>query len=324
MEEIGCHFKFENIIGNTYHDTNLLLSSGRNCLRYIIKEKGIKKLFLPYFLCETLTDVAKKENVDIYFYHIDENYMPKDIDESKLDEKSYIYYVNYYGLFRDKINDLIKQYKYIIIDNTHDFFDKDKYEADTIYNYRKYFGVPDGACIIGHNLEYNPSYERGKSLPKVIEMLSREETQEFFHYSTFLEADKHFRNEDLRYMSNFTENYLHAINYQDALEIRLNNYRLLRNYLCKYNRLDLSTKELTYMYPLLVSDGKELRSYLKDHNIYSLKHWVNVEWNGSDESEILRADNMVLLPMDQRYDSKDMEYIAENIEDYYRKQLVKK
>ena len=49
-------------------------------------------------------------------------------------------------------------------------------------------------------------------------MLSRDETGKFFHYPTFLEADKHFRNEDLKYMSNFTENYLHAIDYELILK----------------------------------------------------------------------------------------------------------
>ena len=32
MEEIGCHFKFKKIIGNVYHDTDLLLSFGRMVL----------------------------------------------------------------------------------------------------------------------------------------------------------------------------------------------------------------------------------------------------------------------------------------------------
>lgn len=58
MEEIGCHFKFEKIIGNIYHDTNLLLSSGRNCLKYIINERNITTLFLPYFL------------LNFYSYHL--------------------------------------------------------------------------------------------------------------------------------------------------------------------------------------------------------------------------------------------------------------
>ena len=58
MEEIGCHFKFEKIICNIYHDTNLLLSSGRNCLKYIINERNITTLFLPYFL------------LNFYSYHL--------------------------------------------------------------------------------------------------------------------------------------------------------------------------------------------------------------------------------------------------------------
>lgn len=84
-------------------------------------------------------------------------------------------------------------------------------------NYRKYFGIPDGACIVSNDLVPNSKYSKGKSLDKVIEMLSRDETGQYFHYPTFLEADKHFRNEDLCYMSNFTENYLRAIDYETVL-----------------------------------------------------------------------------------------------------------
>jgi hypothetical protein len=47
-----------------------------------------------------------------------------------------IYFVNYYGLFKDNIQKIIDKYKYVIIDNTHDFFNKDNYGVDVIYNYR--------------------------------------------------------------------------------------------------------------------------------------------------------------------------------------------
>ena len=123
MEEIGAHFKFEKIVGNVYHNTDLLLSSGRNCLRYIIKERVIITLFLPYFLCESLSEVALDENVKIIYYHIDDNFMPIGIDEDELNDKTYLYFVNYYGLFRNQITELIDRYKYVTIDNTHDFFD---------------------------------------------------------------------------------------------------------------------------------------------------------------------------------------------------------
>ena len=48
MEEIGCHFKLEKIIGNKYHNSNLMLSSGRNCLRFIIKERKITTFILLF------------------------------------------------------------------------------------------------------------------------------------------------------------------------------------------------------------------------------------------------------------------------------------
>lgn len=323
MEEIGCHFKFEKIIGNVYHNTDLLLSSGRNCLKYIIKERGITTLFLPYFLCESLSEVSLSENVNIIYYHIDNNFMPIGIDESELNNKTYLYFVNYYGLFRDQIPELIDRYKYVIVDNTHDFFDKNNYNVDVIYNYRKYFGVPDGACIVSNDLRLNSSYTKGKSLEKVLEMISRDETGQYFHYPTFLEADKHFKNEDLCYMSNFTENYLRAINYQEVLNKRLENYKKLSILLSKYNQLNLDTKELTYMYPLLVVDGEDLRAYLKSNNIYSLRLWANVNWNGANAEEIKIADNMVLLPIDQRYSDKEMEYIASKVDNYYSKKSGK-
>ena len=88
-----------------------------------------------------------------------------------------IYFVNYYGLFKDNIQKI----------------------------------------IVSNDLVPNSKYSKGKSLDKVIEMLSRDETGQYFHYPTFLEADKHFRNEDLCYMSNFTENYLRAIDYETVL-----------------------------------------------------------------------------------------------------------
>lgn len=319
MEEIGCHFKFEKIIGKPYHDTDLLLSSGRNCLRYIIKEKKITTLLLPYFLCETLSEVALLENVNIQYYHVNSEFLPAGLDKSILNENTYLYFVNYYGLLKNRLPELVDEYKYIIIDNTHDFFDKTSYDADVIYNYRKYFGVPDGACIVSKDLLVNPNYFVGCSLDKIIEMVSRDETGEYFHYRTFMDADKHFKNEDLRYMSNFTRNYLNAIDYNLALKTRLENYKVLLEHLSEFNQLKLDAMELSYMYPLLVSNGNDLRKYLKEHNIYSVKLWPNVLCNGANSNEISKVENIVLLPIDQRYTVDEMIYIYGVVNDYFSK-----
>lgn len=124
MEEIGCHFKLEQFSGRHYHKSNLLLSSGRNCLRYIINERKIETIFLPYFLCESLSEVATLENVEIRYYHIGSDMLPTGINKNELNEQVYLYFVNYYGLLQNQIDSMVEEYKYIIIDNTHDFLTK--------------------------------------------------------------------------------------------------------------------------------------------------------------------------------------------------------
>lgn len=63
MEEIGCHFKLEKIIGNNYHNSNLMLSSGRNCLRFIIKERTIEtaKIVYPYLEPVVLSYLTQRD-----------------------------------------------------------------------------------------------------------------------------------------------------------------------------------------------------------------------------------------------------------------------
>ena len=66
---------------------------------------------------------------------------------------------------------------------------------------------------------------------------------------------------------------------------------MLYESLKKYNQLDLSSKQLTYMYPLFVSDGESLRAYLKSNNIYSLRLWANINWNGATTKKVTTTSN---------------------------------
>ena len=61
------------------HEDAILLNCGRNALAYLLETKGIKKLYLPYFLCDSVANVCKKYGVEVAFYHIGENWLPKDL-----------------------------------------------------------------------------------------------------------------------------------------------------------------------------------------------------------------------------------------------------
>ena len=91
-----------------------------------------------------------------------------------------------------------------------------------------------------------------------------------------------------------------------------------KNILKKYNRFELDCKDITYMYPLFVEkQGEDIRIFLKKNNIYSLKLWANMDWNGANSHELSISDNVVLLPIDQRYKEDDMEYIGNTINKFY-------
>ena len=94
MKEYGGYLEFEKFDGKGYHSDCLALNTGRNCLRYIIRKRKIKRLVVPYYICDSVTDVCREEEVEIIYYPISEIFRPillKDMEEE------YVYIVNYYG-----------------------------------------------------------------------------------------------------------------------------------------------------------------------------------------------------------------------------------
>ena len=68
------------------------------------------------------------------------------------------------------------------------------------------------------------------------------------------------------------------------------------------------------MYPLLVKDGAAIRKILQKEKIYIPTLWPYVLENCvSDSFEYRLASDTLPIPVDQRYDSQDMEYLVEVI-----------
>ena len=59
MREIGGYFELEHLISNEYHKNLLTLNSGRNSLIYILKSKKIEKIYIPYYLCDSIYNSLK-------------------------------------------------------------------------------------------------------------------------------------------------------------------------------------------------------------------------------------------------------------------------
>ena len=68
------------------------------------------------------------------------------------------------------------------------------------------------------------------------------------------------------------------------------------------------------VYPYFVENGAKLHQKLIDNQVFCARYWPNVlEWCESGEWEHALAENLVCLPIDQRYDECDMKRIIDII-----------
>lgn len=312
--EIGGFIEFPSFKGRLYHDNALALNSARNCLAYLIETKKIRKIALPKFLCASVEYVCKQANVQISYYSVGSNFMPREL---KTSEDEWLYLVNYYGQIGNREIERIKKNKdLLIVDNVQAYFQMPVKGVDTIYTCRKFFGVPDGAFLYTDSLIPRP-LDRDQSANRMIHLLGRFEDTASKYYAVYIENEDAFETLPLRKMSKVTENLLRAIDYVYVRKRREDNYRYLQDFFCDFNKLELKMPEGSFMYPLYISNGYEIRKELRKKKIYIPILWPDV-LNCCDESELEydMAKNILPLPCDQRYDLNTMNYIAEEVKRY--------
>ena len=119
----------------------------RDALKYLIQEFKIKKLHIPYYLCDVIRHIVFKENCKPIFYHIDNNFLPLE----NFSKNDFILYPNYFGICENNVGKLIKEYPNIIIDNAHSFYSDAKGFA-SFNSAKKFLPVKKGAYLwLGEN-----------------------------------------------------------------------------------------------------------------------------------------------------------------------------
>ena len=306
--EIGGYIEFPYLVGSLFHDQAIALNCARNCLAYIIEAKNIKNIALPKFLCGSVKRTCEEHDVDVNYYSIGIDFLPKDIE---LKQNEWLYLVNYYGqIDNEKIIEIKKHNDNLIVDNVEAFFQLPVEGIDTIYTCRKYFGVPDGGYLYTDTF-INRLLEEDKSADRMTHLLGRFENAANVFYATYKENESIFKTLPLRRMSKITENLMRSYDYNKVKFTREENFVYLDKMLSEYNKLTLITPNGAFAYPLYVSNGNEIRKKLQKKNIYIATLWPDV-FNSCNEDEIEydMAENILPLPCDQRYDVRTMEYLA--------------
>lgn len=311
QKEIGGYIEFEHFRLPMLHEDAVKLNCGRNALAYLIETKNIKKILFPKFMCDSCEKIFNKYQVEVRRYSIGKDFKPLDME---INENEWLYLVNYYGqLSNGYVSDIKNRYKRVIVDNAQGYFEDPVSGVDTIYICRKFFGVSDGALLytdrlLDRELEIDESFNRMNFL------LGRFERTASEFYSEYVNNNALFEDEPIKKMSRLTENLLHSLDYQRIKEIRTQNFEHLHNELKSINKLDLCVPEGAFMYPLYVSNGYEIRKKLQSHKIYIPVLWPSVfNFAFHDDIEYDMANNILPLPIDQRYSYSQMQIIIQEV-----------
>lgn len=312
-KEIGGYFGLEKLVSNEYYPDLVAVNNARCALLYIIKAKKYKKVYLPYFLCDSVRLVLERERIPFEEYRIDRAFLPLLDNSIKSDEVVYI--VNYYGLIcEEQLIRLKNRYGNIVVDNAQAFFTRPIKGIDTLYSCRKFFGVPDGGYAYT-DAGFHESIPVDVSMDRMKHILGRFEGKcASDYYDYFNNNDESFKKIELRLMSKLTHNILGAIDYQEAKRRREENFLFLSKALGERNSLEIKSPPGPYAYPFYIQNGMAVKKQLAKRKIYVATLWPNVIDTGLDiETEF--TENILPLPCDQRYFEADMQRVVNAIKE---------
>ncbi|WP_031435253.1 hypothetical protein [Methylomarinum vadi] len=312
--EIGGYFQLELRNGNEFHSGALRLNTGRNAFEYILRAKKYSKVYLPYFTCEAMLEPIKKLNIDVEFYKLDPYFYPA-FNIRKIKKGEIFLYTNYFGICTDICKKLSKYINNLIIDNSQAFFSKPIDGIDTFYSPRKFFGVPDGSYLYTDS-KIDWKLDQDYSLDRFDDLIGRIEYSAEKFYEKHKQINSLLKNQPIKLMSNITKSILQGIDYDYVIFKRQNNYNYLHNILSGINCLNtsLNDNDVPLIYPLFVSNGIELKKILIKNKIYVATYWPNVkQWTEQTDYEHQLVDHLVCLPVDQRINYQNLDFIIELI-----------
>ena len=318
-ETIGGYFEWEfpPVKNHGLHDGEILLNSCRHSLEYILRGLNeVALIWIPYFTCEVVLEPLKRLNIPYRFYHVNRGL--EIATDVALAEKEYLVYTNYYGIKDAYVKSLVKKYgNNLIVDNAQALFSPPHKECHQVYSPRKYIGMPDGGLAVTSIPDESSALPVDISYGRCLHLLKRMELSPSEGYRDFQNDDEQISNCQLSRMGTISRSIFASVDFASVKQKRRDNFAVLHNALHETNKLVIPFMgqfECPLIYPYWLENGKELKKKLISKSIFVATYWPNVfEWCKANDLEYELADNVVCIPVDQRYGKDDMERILKEI-----------
>ena len=314
---IGGYFSLEGLPeeeGILPYAPACFTQSARAALAIVLKEKAVKRIWLPRYICSVVPVLVKALGVEIAWYNISSELQPRTIRQFKGDD--WMFCVNYFGLIDSK--PLLERFSTgrIIFDHAQAFFQRPAPTGYTIYSPRKYFGLADGGILAGFPPLPEPHARDEQSVERFEHLLLRANGNIERGYSAFQRDESTLSDSSAKAMSTLSRRMLSCIEYEAAKKKRNENYAILHRHLGELNELK-PVKDITpdgpLCYPFL-SPKKIDRASLAGQGLFVPCYWREV----LDDPDIRKTEramvsNCLPLPCDHRYGEAQMHKIIQVI-----------
>ena len=315
MKPIGGYFELElpDFRNDFPHALCRALNSGRHALEYILRQMGnsVKTVHLPYYTCDVVLEPLRRLGIAHQFYHIDENLEIADIP--RLKEGHYLIANNYFGIKDEYIRYLYDRLgSKLIVDNAQAYFAEERLGMKAFYSPRKFVGIPDGG-FAWSPIETELEVPHDFSSHRCSHLMKRIDGGASSGYKDFKENSLKLSEEPMKAMSALTYRILGSIDFDEVIYRRRRNFEYLHQALGPTNLLaipDMRNVACPMVYPYRIHNHT-LRDRLISNSVFIAKYWPNVlRWCNDGDLEYDLVNQILPLPIDQRYDTTDMERIV--------------
>lgn len=334
---------FEYLSG--YHNV-FWFDSGRSALKHISSHlKQDDEVLLPEFICESVSGCFLPEKTGYYRINNDFTVNVDDL-KTKISHKTRLIFVmHYFGALQpwkslQEIRQLADQHNCVIVeDTTHSVFSQRSTIGDyMVCSIRKWMPIPRGGVLYYHSDRKDlpnadklaltvPDYPKSNDNGRVYGMVLKDM---YLHDGPNYNADyrKIFAASENRIdcqtgigmMSDFSRFIASCVSIESLKHRRRKNYDFLYHHLVQHGirpAIAFSASDIPLVYPLRVCNRNSFRAYLMNQNIFCAVHWPfdNVQ-RVCRPFAIKNAEELISLPIDQRYQDIHMRYLTEMILQY--------
>lgn len=300
--------------------------NARAALAHLFAAEGVKRVWLPAYICRAAAEAAARDGRDVRFYATGDHLEPEGVDLApQLRSGDAVLGVDYFGAPRGPLPELAARFPDVVWvqDRAQALWpDAEPWGDHLLYSPRKVAGVADGGVLVSRRKSIAPprwaaDEDLSRVMPARLRAADPEGRRNDAWFPAYRAAEAAMTCEP-RPISEDSRRGLETLDLPAiAMRRRRNAERLLdlvgdRAFLDKPRLLAGAPPSAPLGVPVLTDDAGAVAARMAERRVFCARHWADLPSPAADfPGEHALSRRLLTLPCDQRYDGADMVRVAE-------------